>query len=101
MSEEDFYNSEYSITQQEYNNFVDEIQNGSIERIQEIALEFLNRVSIIGDKPYDPEFGDYKQCICGHPYHRHFDSYENMLPVGCKYCRCGHDEGTGFEENLS
>jgi len=27
-------------------------------------------------------------CICGHTYHRHFDSYENMRPVGCKYCGC-------------
>lgn len=27
-------------------------------------------------------------CICGHTYHRHFDTYENMRPVGCKYCGC-------------
>ena len=38
--------------------------------------------------PYDPEIGDDKLCKCGHPYHRHFDSYENMKPVGCKYCQC-------------
>lgn len=25
---------------------------------------------------------------CGHPYRRHFDTYEFMLPVGCKYCPC-------------
>lgn len=25
---------------------------------------------------------------CAHPYHRHFDSYEDMAPVGCKYCSC-------------
>jgi hypothetical protein len=27
-------------------------------------------------------------CLCGHPYHRHFDSYEDMEPIGCKYCVC-------------
>jgi hypothetical protein len=37
---------------------------------------------------YDPHFGDEKNCECGHPYHRHFDSYEQMRPVGCKYCDC-------------
>jgi len=41
------------------------------------------------DKPgYDCKFGDAKLCACGHQYHRHFDSYENMDPVGCKYCGC-------------
>ena len=37
---------------------------------------------------YDSTFGDYKKCICGHNYERHFDSYEDMAPVGCKYCNC-------------
>lgn len=45
------------------------------------------------DRRYDPDFGDDKVCKCGHPYHRHFDSYENMEPIGCKYCEC-----EGFEE---
>jgi adenine-specific DNA methylase len=37
---------------------------------------------------YNPKFGDERVCICGHKYYRHFDSYENMSPVGCKYCGC-------------
>lgn len=37
---------------------------------------------------YDPDFGDDKLCVCGHPYSRHFDPYEDMDPVGCKYCQC-------------
>lgn len=37
---------------------------------------------------YDDEFGDDKQCRCGHPYYRHFDTYEDMRHVGCKYCDC-------------
>ena len=37
---------------------------------------------------YNPNYGDGRICKCGHQYHRHFDSYENMCPVGCKYCDC-------------
>jgi len=43
---------------------------------------------------YDPNYGDDKLCKCGHAYYRHFDTYDNMINVGCKYCGyyC-----TGFE----
>ena len=41
---------------------------------------------------YDPEYGDDVECECGHPYRRHFDTYEDMAPVGCKYCH-GYEEG--------
>ena len=37
---------------------------------------------------YNPKYGDDRECICGHPYYRHFDSYEDNEPVGCKYCSC-------------
>jgi hypothetical protein len=37
---------------------------------------------------YNPNYGDNKECICGHPYYRHFDTYEDMAPIGCKYCSC-------------
>ena len=40
-------------------------------------------------KKYNPNFGDDRMCVCGHTYYRHFDSYEDMEPVGCKYCHCG------------
>ena len=54
--------------------------------------------------PYDAAFGDDRLCVCGtglpswgnspyerghHTYYRHFDSYDNMRAVGCKYCGCG------------
>lgn len=39
-------------------------------------------------KQYDPNYGDNKLCKCGHTYYRHFDTYEDMYPVGCKYCGC-------------
>lgn len=37
---------------------------------------------------YDENFGDDKICKCGHPYYRHFDTYDHMSHVGCKYCEC-------------
>lgn len=43
---------------------------------------------------YNPEYGDGRVCRCGHPYYRHFDTYENMADIGCKYCNCGK-----FKEN--
>jgi hypothetical protein len=35
---------------------------------------------------FNPNFGDDKECECKHSYYRHFDPYENMENVGCKYC---------------
>ena len=37
---------------------------------------------------YNSNYGDERICECGHPYYRHFDTYEQMSPVGCKYCGC-------------
>ena len=37
---------------------------------------------------YNPNYGDDRVCKCGHTYYRHFDSYDNMAVVGCKYCGC-------------
>ena len=43
---------------------------------------------------YNPKYGNGRICKCGHAYHRHFDSYENMDNVGCKYCGCHNFEET-------
>lgn len=45
---------------------------------------------------YNPEYGDNRICNCGHSYYRHFDSYERMQNVGCKYCQCNN-----FIENIN
>lgn len=45
---------------------------------------------------YNPNYGDSRICKCGHEYHRHFDSYDEMKNVGCKYCCCFE-----FEESKS
>lgn len=47
---------------------------------------YIPTISIVNN--YNPEFGDDKKCKCGHSYYRHFDTYEEMSPVGCKYCGC-------------
>lgn len=51
------------------------------------VLQVSNRVHPV--PLYDPEFGDDRKCKCSHIYYRHFDTYEDMEPVGCKYCLCG------------
>lgn len=49
---------------------------------------YLETSSITKEISYNTNFGDDRVCECGHPYYRHFDSYEQMAPVGCKYCEC-------------
>ena len=46
------------------------------------------RIKIITEHKYNPKYGDSRECECGHTYYRHFDSYEDMYPIGCKYCGC-------------
>jgi len=55
-------------------------EGGSVVVVMEPAFE---------EMVYDEHFGDDKECECGHDYYRHFDTYDNMSPVGCKYCGCG------------
>lgn len=43
---------------------------------------------IVITKKYNPKYGDNRICVCGHLYYRHFDSYDQMRAVGCKYCDC-------------
>lgn len=54
--------------------------NEELPYIEEIVTDVI--------KKYNPRYGDDRICICGHPYHRHFDTYNHMFPVGCKYCGC-------------
>lgn len=57
---------------------------------------YLTKVSKTEDRAYNPDFGDNRLCGCGHSYYRHFDSYEDMGPIGCKYCACyDFKEGQG------
>jgi hypothetical protein len=51
---------------------------------------YIEETEVIVHKRYNPNYGNDRICNCGHPYYRHFDSYDNMENVGCKYCGC-HD----------
>lgn len=53
-------------------------------------------------RKYNPNYGDKRICICGHPYYRHFDSCDDMNSVGCKYCGCYvFEENSVVEELIS
>lgn len=39
-------------------------------------------------RSWNPEYNESTKCMCGHTYYRHFDTYEGMYPIGCKYCDC-------------
>jgi hypothetical protein len=64
-------------------------EDALIRVMRELCESFLKDTAY----KYDPEFGNDRLCKCGHVYYRHFDSYEEMYPCGCKYCSC-----TDFEE---
>lgn len=49
---------------------------------------YIIKERIVKDMFYNKEYGDDRICVCGHPYYRHFDTYEEMYPCGCKYCSC-------------
>lgn len=50
---------------------------------------YIERVVTTTHLDYNPKYGDDRVCTCGHAYYRHFDSYEEMANIGCKYCPCG------------
>ena len=53
-----------------------------------INESYLKKINITVEKKYNVKYGDDKICKCGHPYYRHFDTYEDMSVIGCKYCAC-------------
>ncbi len=52
------------------------------------VLGWVDAQEVLDNLPtgYDKSIGDDTLCLCGHPYYRHFDTYEDMRPTGCKYC---------------
>lgn len=55
-----------------------------ISQIIDIVYEINNAVGRL----WNPEYNQSERCTCGHPYERHFDGYDDMRAVGCKYCEC-------------
>jgi hypothetical protein len=65
--------------------FVSKLEN--LCNFVEDIIDYVSDGTIIDYEPeYDPNYGDNVECKCGHPYYRHFDTYDNMAPIGCKYC---------------
>lgn len=47
-------------------------------------------VTVSGALVWDPDHDPEDLCRCGHPYYRHWDSYEgDLAAIGCKYCSFG------------
>ena len=61
-------------------------------RNQNSEPEYFETIHIESKLEYNTNYGDDKLCKCGHSYYRHFDSYEEMEAIGCKYCQCFHFE---------
>jgi hypothetical protein len=63
-----------------------------IRKVEDIQLSdkpYIETKTIKVEFSYNKDYGDDRMCICGHPYYRHFDSFDdNNAPVGCKYCMC-------------
>jgi hypothetical protein len=47
---------------------------------------YLEKVVI--EKVWNPQYSQQAICVCGHAYERHFDGYDDMANIGCKYCGC-------------
>lgn len=75
------------------NNGYSELDNNFQDRLESLS-DTMYEVYIhdghvsYNDIEYDPNFGDDKICSCGHKYYRHFDTYDDMAAIGCKYCSC-------------
>ena len=49
---------------------------------------YIIKTIISKSRSYNIKYGDDKICECGHKYYRHFDTFDDMYPCGCKYCSC-------------
>lgn len=83
----------------------DSLFQGDLESLKELLLSAQNLTEESSLPQYDPFHGDEIECLCGHSYYRHFDPYDKMSPIGCKYCISIHDgehhgngQCTGFKE---
>ena len=82
------------ITEETYLEMKKLIANYESEQFKKHDIEnsveqpYIEIINIETDRKYNPKYGDNRKCKCGHQYHRHFDSYEEMSEIGCKYCEC-------------
>ena len=75
------------------NGFRDRAVCNNVEHVvinnPDILIDLIKKAcQSVKNEQYNSKFGDDKLCKCGHTYYRHFDSYDDMYPIGCKYCKC-------------
>lgn len=49
---------------------------------------------------YNPEYGDYRVCVCGSAYMDHFNRYDEMRPCRCRINGCNGFIGNNSTKNL-
>ena len=59
-----------------------------MKHLQTVEPPYLEEIIVTVVRKWNPKHDQNTLCCCGHPYERHFDSYEGMDPIGCKYCEC-------------
>lgn len=63
--------------------------NFLIDFLQENKEDIIDlEINLIQKIKYNPDYGDDRKCVCGHSYYRHFDSWDDNYPCGCKHCEC-------------
>jgi hypothetical protein len=72
----------------EYENSLKEKKQDVSSFTKEQEKPYIITETVKESHKYNPKYGDNRECECGHSYYRHFDSYEDMCAVGCKYCEC-------------
>jgi hypothetical protein len=55
-----------------------------LRRIGNLVDELEERIARL----WDPNHDQNAECECNHVYNRHFDGYDDMRAIGCKYCEC-------------
>ena len=77
------------ITEETYLEMVRLVKLYECDRFEDSSNKpYIETITIETTRKYNPNYDDDIECKCGHPYYRHFDSYEDMDPCGCKYCQC-------------
>lgn len=77
------------ITEETYQKMKELVAEYEAKPTNKLNKPYISDYEVVTIRKYNPHYGDNRECECGHDYHRHFDSYENMEVVGCKYCGCG------------
>ena len=55
--------------------------------MRNLEVPYIITRRIVEELKYNPKYGDDRECVCGHPYWKHFH-YDDMNPIQCKYCSC-------------